>query len=108
MNDWQSRSFKNNSGCGALYVTIDLDENEKPKHCFIWNSNGCSATINVLGRLISECLAFGMPMEIIEKSLKKGICPNCVNNPESDGKSCPDIVAKILKEFEIKKLKEPF
>lgn len=108
MDKWKSKSFKRKSGCGSLYVTIDLDENDKPVHCFIWNQNGCSSTINVLGRLISECLKCGMEMDSIEKILKKGICPNCVNNPNSDGKSCSAIVADILKKFEIKMLKEPF
>lgn len=109
MQSWECKTYRYKTGCGWLYVTIDI-ENEKPIHCFLQHNSGCSATVNSLGRIISDCLEFNMPLEKLQHTLSKITCPNCIESAESEGKSCPYIIGKAFDNF-IKKgkvLKSPF
>lgn len=116
MKTWESKTVKYNSGCGRLYVTIDANEFGKPIHCFVQSINGCPTTMNTIGRYISNDLEDGdKTIERIVKPLKKTVCAACVNNPNADGKSCCELIARALLNFDkpdtkqpIKRLQSPF
>lgn len=92
-------TYKIQSGCGKLYVTIN-ERNGKPYEVFIQSggSGGCEAGNQALGRTISFALRTGGNVRDIIKQLSKVKCPAALRNIKSEGKSCSDIVAKLLRE----------
>lgn len=92
-------TYKIQSGCGKLYVTIN-ERNGKPYEVFIQSggSGGCEAGNQALGRAISLTLRSGGGIRDIIKQLTKVKCPAALRNTKSEGKSCSDIVGKLLKE----------
>ena len=56
--------------------------------------------MNTIGRYISNDLEDGdKTIERIVKPLKKTVCAACVNNPNADGKSCCELIARALINF---------
>lgn len=109
METWECKTYKFNTGCGSMYVTIDGYKN-KPIHCFIQNTEGCSTIVKITGIAISKRLKRGDPLDEILEPYETSVCPQCISS-QSDGKSCCAIVAKCLKEFGKVKhevLKSPF
>jgi len=92
-------SYKVQSGCGKLYVTIN-ERNSKPYEVFIQSggSGGCEAGNQALGRTISLALRNGGDIRNIIKQLRKVKCPAALRNPRSEGQSCADIVGKLITE----------
>lgn len=89
------------TGCGNLYVTINLDESGKPEEVFVrlGKAGGCaSSQTEALGRLITLALRHDVPIEDIIKHLG-GI--GCHQPAFSGGGgrnlSCADAVANALK-----------
>jgi ribonucleoside-diphosphate reductase alpha chain len=92
-------TYKVQSGCGKLYVTIN-ERNGKPYEVIIQSggSGGCEAGNQALGRAISFSLRTGGNIRDIIKQLRKVKCPAALRNPRSEGKSCSDIVGKLITE----------
>lgn len=92
-------TYKVQSGCGKLYITIN-EKNGKPYEVFIQSggSGGCEAGNVALGRTISLALRSGGDIRNIIKQLIKVKCPAALRNSKSEGKSCADIVGRLLKE----------
>jgi ribonucleoside-diphosphate reductase alpha chain len=90
-------TYKVQSGCGKLYVTIN-ERNGKPYEVFIQSggSGGCEAGNQALGRTISLALRSGGDIQNIIKQLSKVKCPAALRNSKSEGKSCSDIVGRLL------------
>jgi ribonucleoside-diphosphate reductase alpha chain len=82
--------------CGKLYVTINVDEHNKPFEifCTMGKAGGCEASqIEALGRMVSLALRCEIEMEYIIKQLINIRC----NKPTQEYVSCADAIAKILK-----------
>jgi len=95
---------KYKTACGNLYVTINRDKNGNIVESFVNTSkNGiCKSNIDGLNRMISLCLRGGVLVDEIIDQLTNITCPACVRYKTKgeylDGISCPDIIAKALKE----------
>ncbi|MBE7014804.1 MAG: adenosylcobalamin-dependent ribonucleoside-diphosphate reductase [Ruminococcaceae bacterium] len=95
---------KYKTACGNLYVTINRDKSGNIVESFVNTSkNGiCKSNIDGLNRMISLCLRSGVLVDEIIDQLKNITCPACVRYKTKgeylDGISCPDIIAKALKE----------
>ena len=91
------KTFVYQSGCGRLYITVNL-LNKRPIEVFILTSGtGCEANVNALGRLISTSLQNNVPYDLLIKQLGKVTCKLALVNPESEGRSCADVIAKCIK-----------
>jgi ribonucleoside-diphosphate reductase alpha chain len=87
------------TGCGKLYITINLDD-QKPFEVFgnMGKAGGCAASqTEALARMISLALRSGIPAEHIIKQLKSISCHRPAWEP-GRGKilSCADAFAKAL------------
>ena len=93
-------TYKVQSGCGKLYVTIN-EQNGVPYEIFIQSggTGGCEAGNQALGRSISLSLRNGVNIRDIIKNLNKVKCPAALKVIKSEGKSCSDIVGKLLQEY---------
>jgi ribonucleoside-diphosphate reductase alpha chain len=93
-------TYKVTSGCGKLFVTIN-EKAGKPYEVFIQSGGdgGCEAGNQALGRTISLALRNGGDIRSIIKQLCKVKCPAALRNPRSEGKSCSDIVGKLIREY---------
>ena len=98
----QGYTFKMNTGCGSLYVTINVDENNHPFEIFnsIGKSGGCAqGQTESIGRMVSLALRSGIPLDSIILQLKGIRC----NMPTGYGKntiySCADAIAKAIEKF---------
>ena len=91
--------------CGTLYITTNMDKEGNLVEVFTHTSKGgiCQGQINGLNRMVSLALRSGVKIDEIEDQLKGIHCPACqmakVKGNSVDGLSCPDIVARTLKEF---------
>ena len=94
------KTYKVRSGCGKLYVTINQCDG-KPYEVFVKSAGngGCDANNNAIGRLISIALRNGVELDAITKQLSRVTCPSAMKNGcDYNGKSCADIIGKILRE----------
>lgn len=92
---------KQQTGCGKLYVTVNSAESGKPIEVFIepGSDGGCEAYGKALSRTISLGLRAGVSPEEYVRQLKKVSCKNFIRkaaNGKLVGKSCPDVVGRIL------------
>lgn len=91
--------------CGTLYITTNMDKDGNLVEVFTHTSKGgiCQANLNSNTRLISLALRSGVKIDEIEDQLKGIHCPACqlakAKGHQVDGMSCPDIIAKTIKEF---------
>lgn len=91
--------------CGTLYITTNMDKDGNLVELFTHTSKGgiCQANLAAVTRMISLGLRSGLKIDEIEDQLKGIHCPACQltrakGNPV-DGMSCPDIMAKTIREF---------
>jgi len=94
----EGKTVELQSGCCSIFVTVNRDENNHPFEVFCSpNGNGgCTALLTCLCRVISIALQNGTPIEEIKKTLAKPMCPSCARNTSSEGKSCGDVIARLL------------
>ena len=99
----QGETIRVRMACGNMYVTVNRAPNEKrPFEVFaaIGPSGSCGrALAEALTKTISHALRWGVPPELIVKSLK-GI--KCDKPSWGNGRvihSCPDAVARILERY---------
>lgn len=91
--------------CGTLYITTNMDKEGNLVEVFTHTSKGgiCQAHINGLNRMVSLGLRSGIKIDELIDQLKGIHCPACqmakAKGNAVDGLSCPDIVARTLKEF---------
>lgn len=102
------RKYKIQSGCGALYLFVGIDESEGKIYDVFTNTNGaggCTINTQANSRLMSACIRGGIPVEyIVEQLQKSGTCPSYQyargsGKKVSPGKSCPSAIGKILQDI---------
>ena len=90
-----------NTGCGRMYITVNYDQ-EGLIETFITtgSSGGCSGFTAGVSRLISLALRSNISPEAIIDQLTSVSCPTFLkrkaNKGNLVGKSCPDIIGRIL------------
>lgn len=90
---------KVSTGCGNLYITINVDDNSMPFEVFIQmgKAGGCAASqLEAIGRLVSLALRSGMENKKIVEQLRGIRCPS--PSWEKGGRifSCADAIARVL------------
>lgn len=97
------------TGCGKMYITVNSDH-EGIIETFITtgSSGGCSGFTEGVSRLISLALRANIAPEAIIDQLTSVSCPTFLrkraSNPNITGKSCPDIIGRVLvNELEVNK-----
>lgn len=89
------------TGCGKMYITVNYDQ-EGLIETFITtgSSGGCSGFTEGVSRLISLALRANISPDAIIDQLTSVSCPTFLRRKANDdrlvGKSCPDIIGKIL------------
>lgn len=90
--------YKRSSGCGHMMIAIGEMES-KPHSVTIVNKGGCDALTQALAELTALALRWNIPLWDVKKVLTGIKCSAAMKNPKSDGKSCPDILGRILSDF---------
>lgn len=96
-------TYKHQTACGTLYITVNKDNNGNIVEIFTNSSkNGtCKANLNGETRLASLALRAGVKTEEVIDTLKGIQCQSCAfskaKGNKIDGISCPDIISKCLK-----------
>lgn len=89
------------TGCGKMYITVNFDE-EGMLETFITtgSAGGCPGFAEGVSRLVSMALRANVAPEAIIDQLTSVSCPNFLRRKATDkelvGKSCPDIIGKVL------------
>jgi len=98
--DLPGRTFKMQSGCGKLWVTVNFNDN-RPYEVFVstGGTGGCKAMADALGRMISLALRNELPTEDVVRQLRRVKCDVAMKGDNADGKSCADIVARCIEEM---------
>lgn len=102
----QGNTFCKKCACGTLYITINRDEFNNIIECFVHTSKGgiCQANISAVNRMVSLAMRCGIAIDEIVDQLVGINCPACVKEKtkgeQISGMSCPDIIARTLREFE--------
>jgi ribonucleoside-diphosphate reductase alpha chain len=86
---------KRTSGCGKLYISIG-ESNGSPHTVLIKNKGGCTAMTQTVAELTAAMLRWGIPRWELLRILNGIKCDACIRNPNVDGKSCSDIIGKVL------------
>jgi len=87
------------TGCGNLYITINVDDRDLPFEVFIQmgKAGGCAASqLEAIGRLVSLALRSGLENKRIVEQLRGIRCPS--PSWEKSGRifSCADAIARVL------------
>ncbi len=86
------------SGCGKLMITVNQMDGYPYETIINNRGGGCSAMSEALGLMISLGLRWNVPATDIVRTLKSVECPVAMKNPKSAGRSCANIIGKVLEE----------
>lgn len=100
--------YERKSGCGTIYVIPSVMPGSlSPWDTFAVTSGGCAANSEAIGRLISGWLQDPIPDEgvptRISRILHRVDCPKCSRRDGCDGKSCADIIGRVIVEHFLSK-----
>jgi len=87
------------TGCGNLYVTINVDEEGKPFELFtqMGKAGGCAASqLEAIGRLVSLGFRSGIEIKAIIEQLRNIRCPSPSWEKGQRIFSCADAIARIV------------
>jgi ribonucleoside-diphosphate reductase alpha chain len=90
---------KVSTGCGNLYVTINVDENGKPFELFtqMGKAGGCAASqLEAIGRLVSLGFRSGIEVKSIIEQLRNIRCPSPSWEKGQRIFSCADAIARVV------------
>jgi len=90
---------KVSTGCGNLYVTINLDETGKPFELFtqMGKAGGCAASqLEAIGRLVSLAFRSGIEVKSIIEQLRNIRCPSPSWEKGQRIFSCADAIARVV------------
>jgi len=90
---------KVSTGCGNLYVTINVDEEGKPFELFtqMGKAGGCAASqLEALGRLVSLGFRAGIEVKSIIEQLRNIRCPSPSWEKGQRIFSCADAIARVV------------
>ncbi|MCX5714864.1 MAG: vitamin B12-dependent ribonucleotide reductase [Candidatus Omnitrophica bacterium] len=90
---------KVSTGCGNLYVTINVDEEGKPFELFtqMGKAGGCAASqLEALGRLVSLGFRSGIEVKAIIEQLRNIRCPSPSWEKGQRIFSCADAIARVV------------
>ena len=99
-----SVSVKKTTGCGSLYITVTMDDQDshKPMEVFatLGKAGGCvPAMLEATCRLISAALRSGIAAEEIVSQLINIRCPQPAWSNGQQCLSCPDAIAQAIKQI---------
>ena len=107
--DLPATNSKRRSGCGKLIISV-AEKDGKPYECIINNKGGCTAMNDALGQMISLSMRWNVPTWDIIKTLRNVTCPIAYKKfteGECDGKSCSDVVGRVIESLIPDKESEP-
>jgi ribonucleoside-diphosphate reductase alpha chain len=87
------------TGCGNLYVTINLDEQEKAFELFtqMGKAGGCAASqLEAIGRLVSLAFRSSIEVKSIIEQLRNIRCPSPSWEKGQRIFSCADAIARVI------------
>ncbi|MDD5729989.1 MAG: vitamin B12-dependent ribonucleotide reductase, partial [Candidatus Omnitrophica bacterium] len=87
------------TGCGNLYVTINIDEESKPFELFtqMGKAGGCAASqLEALGRMVSLAFRSGIEVKSIIEQLRNIRCPSPSWEKGQRIFSCADAIARVV------------
>ncbi|MBU1999193.1 MAG: vitamin B12-dependent ribonucleotide reductase [Candidatus Omnitrophota bacterium] len=87
------------TGCGNLYVTINVDEQGKPFELFtqMGKAGGCAASqLEAIGRLVSLGFRSGLEVKSIIEQLRNIRCPSPSWEKGQRIFSCADAIARVV------------
>jgi ribonucleoside-diphosphate reductase alpha chain len=87
------------TGCGNLYVTINIDEEGRPFELFtqMGKAGGCAASqLEALGRLVSLAFRSGIEVKAIIEQLRNIRCPSPSWEKGQRIFSCSDAIARVV------------
>jgi ribonucleoside-diphosphate reductase alpha chain len=90
---------KVSTGCGNLYVTINVDEEERPFELFtqMGKAGGCAASqLEAIGRLVSLGFRSGIEVKSIIEQLRNIRCPSPSWEKGQRIFSCADAIARVV------------
>ncbi|MFC1703510.1 vitamin B12-dependent ribonucleotide reductase [Candidatus Omnitrophota bacterium] len=90
---------KVSTGCGNLYVTINVDQDSKPFEVFtqIGKAGGCAASqLEAVGRLVSLALRSGVEIKSIVDQLRGIRCPSPSWEKGKRIFSCTDAISRVV------------
>jgi len=90
---------KVSTGCGNLYVTINVDEEGRPFELFtqMGKAGGCAASqLEALGRLVSLGFRSGIEVKSIIEQLRNIRCPSPSWEKGQRIFSCADAIARVV------------
>ena len=96
--DLPATNSKRRSGCGKLIISV-AEKDAKPYECIINNKGGCTAMNDALGQMISLAMRWNVPTWDIIKTLRNITCPVAYKKfteGKCDGKSCADVVGRVI------------
>jgi len=90
-----------NTGCGALYVTVNSDEQGVFEvFSALGKAGGCaSAQLEAICRLISLALRSGVDAQMVVKQLRGIRCPSIAWEAGKSVLSCADAIASVLERY---------
>ena len=95
--------YERSTGCGTIYVIPSkMPGNNVPWDTFAIAAGGCAANNAAIGRLISGWLQEPTPSEGVPARIGKILhsveCPKCNRGDGADGRSCADVIGKVIVE----------